>query len=68
MKWRDVQRVFNGYGHAISKRDCKRVLKRLPRAEVVTGWSQETVLDVTAKNAPGALERLLVLKPSDDGS
>jgi len=62
-----VQRVFNRYGHRIGKRECKQVLRRLPTAAVATGWSQTTVLDVTARNAPGALERLLILEPQSEG-
>lgn len=62
MKWRDVQRTFNRYGHRISKKDSQRVLNVLDRAAVATGWSRERVLDVTARNGSEALERLLVLE------
>jgi hypothetical protein len=68
MTWRQVQQTFNRRGHKISKRQSQEVVRRLPTACVAMGRDEQWVLRTVTRNMPGALERLLVLRPADDGS
>lgn len=62
LSWKQVQREFNRYGVRINRKKAQAVAEGIPVGAQATGWSEEQLLRVIARQADnGAPDRVILL-------